>query len=64
MLTYEQLLAKVEQLEKLNKWYEEQLKLNRKKMFGASSERSDMDQLNLFNESEAEAQPISLEPTC
>lgn len=70
MLTYEQLLAenealsqKNEQLEKLNKWYEEQLKMNRKKMFGASSERSDMDQLNLFNEAEAEAQPISPEPT-
>jgi len=70
MLTNEQLLAenkvlaqKVEQLEKLNKWYEEQLKLNRKKMFAASSERSDMEQINLFNEVEAEAQAISPEPT-
>lgn len=70
MLTYEQLLAENEalkqdnaKLEKLNKWYEEQLKLNRKKLFGASSERSDMDQLNLFNEAESEAQPISPEPT-
>ena len=70
MLTYEQILAEnkalsqeIEKLQKLNKWYEEQLKLNRKKMFGSSSERSDMDQLNFFNEPESEEQPISLEPT-
>lgn len=67
MQTNEQILAenealklKVEKLVKLNRWYEEQLKLNRKKLFGNSSERSDMDQISLFNE--AEAEPIAVEP--
>lgn len=52
-------------LEKLNKWYEEQLKLSRKRMFGASSEKTDeaQEQLNLFNEAEAEHVPINPEPT-
>lgn len=70
MLLYEQLSAEnkalkneIEKLKKLNKWYEEQFKLSRKKMFGASSERSDMDQLNMFNEAEAESQAIAVEPT-
>lgn len=59
-------IEKIEQLEKLNKWYEDQLKSNRKKMFGASSERNEYEgyeQLNLFNEAEAERVPISEEPT-
>ena len=47
------------------KWYEEQLKLNKKKMFGASSEKTDdvMEQFNFFNEAEAEHTPINPEPT-
>lgn len=58
--------VKIEELEKLNDWYIRQLKLNRKKMFGASSEKSehaDSEQLNLFNEAEAERPLIAAEPT-
>jgi len=59
------LKARVQELEILNKWYEEQLKLNRQKQFGSSSEKSqrdDLAQLNLFNEAEAERQPFMTEP--
>lgn len=61
----EELKKRVQELETLNKWYMEQLKLLRQKKFGASSEKSnrdDQEQLNLFNEAEAERQPIALEP--
>jgi transposase len=61
----EALKARVQELELLNKWYMEQLKLSRQKQFGASSERSqheDTAQLNLFNEAEAERQPLVAEP--
>lgn len=46
-------------------WYEEKLRLQQKRMFAASSERTDMDsvQVRLFNEPEAEAQPEAEEPT-
>ena len=59
------LKARVQELELLNKWYMEQLKLSRQKQFGASSERSqyeDTAQLNLFNEAEAERHPFVPEP--
>ena len=59
------LKARVQELEVINKWYMEQLKLLRKKQFGISSEKSkrdDQEQLNLFNEAEAERQPIAIEP--
>jgi transposase len=59
------LKARVQELEALNKWYMEQLKVLRQKQFGASSEKSNRDdlaQLNLFNEAEAERQPIAIEP--
>ena len=59
------LKKRVEELEALNKWYMEQLKLLRQKQFGASSEKSkrdDQEQLNLFNEAEAERQPLVAEP--
>lgn len=61
----EALKARVQELEILNQWYMEQLKLSRQKQFGASSERSqheDAAQLNLFNEAEAERQPFVAEP--
>lgn len=70
--THKELLDEIEvlksqnlKLEKLNKWYEEQLKLNKKRMFGASSEKTDEapTQLNFFNEAEAERVPINPEPT-
>lgn len=45
------------------KWFEEQLRLSRHRRFGASSERSDDNQLQLFNEPEATANPVFAEPT-
>jgi len=47
------------------KYYEEQLKLNKKRLFGSSSEKTEecYEQTNLFNEAEAERQPINVEPT-
>ncbi|MEA4884634.1 MAG: IS66 family transposase, partial [Clostridia bacterium] len=45
------------------KWREEQFRLNQQRRFGASSERSDDTQLQLFNEAESEAQPLLAEPT-
>jgi transposase len=64
----EGLKSQISMLQKLNKWYEEQLKLNKKRMFGASSEKTfeplEADgQLNMFNEAEAERVPINPEPT-
>lgn len=38
-------------------WYESQLRLGAQRRFGASSEQSDMRQLELFNEAEAHATP-------
>lgn len=45
------------------KWFEEQLRLSRHRQFGASSELSDDNQLRLFNEPEATANPVFAEPT-
>jgi len=45
------------------KWFEEQLRLSRHRQFGASSERTDPNQLRLFNETEATANPVFAEPT-
>lgn len=56
----------IKKLEALNNWYVQQLLLNRKKLFGTSSESSKYDgteQLNLFNEAEAERIAITPEPT-
>ena len=47
---------------KLN-WYEEQYRLSQHRLFGSSSERTLLDQINLFNEAEAETQPNIAEPT-
>ena len=76
--TYEELLAqnsalkkqtkylaeKVDKLEKINQHYLEQLKLSKKKIFGASSEQmtEGYEQLNLFNEAESERTPLLPEP--
>lgn len=60
-----ELKARVQELEALTQWYREQLKLSRQKQFGPSSERSPHDgaqQINLFNEAEAERQPFTPEP--
>lgn len=47
---------------KLN-WFEEQFRLSQQKRFGASSERTHPDQLELFNEAESDANPAAEEPT-
>jgi len=46
-------------------WYEEQFRLQQKRLFAASSERTDTDsaQLRLFDEAEVEADPAAEEPT-
>lgn len=45
------------------KWYEEQFRLSRHRRFGASSEKTEPEQLNLFNEAEDTANPKAEEPT-
>ena len=47
---------------KLN-WYEEQFRLSQQKRFGRSTEKTNPDQLLLFNEAETEAKPEAPEPT-
>ncbi len=61
-LTLEQQVA---ELAAKVKWYEEQFRLSQQKKFGRSSERTHPDQLELFNEAEAEAgaDPAHAEPT-
>jgi hypothetical protein len=44
-------------------WFEEQFRLNRQKQFGASSEKTDTEQINLFNEAEDNAAPKQEEAT-
>ena len=68
--TIERLNDKVVQLEQQNaelvarlKWYEEQFRLSRHKQFGASSEKTQTEQLSLFNEAEDTANPKAEEPT-
>lgn len=78
--TIEELLQRLEMLEKQNaeleaklkrqsaleaklKWTEEQLRLLQKNRFGFSSEKTNPDQLELFNEIENEANPDLPEPT-
>lgn len=47
---------------KLN-WFMEQFRLKQHQQFGASSERTEPEQQQLFNEAEAEAQPSLTEPS-
>lgn len=44
-------------------WMMEQMKLSKHKQFGASSEKSEYDQLSFFNEAEKEANKKLEEPT-
>lgn len=39
-------------------WFEEQFRLSQQRRFGKSSEQTSADQLNLFNEAEAEPNPV------
>ncbi len=43
-------------------WFEEQFRLHQHRQFGASSEKTNQDQQQLFNEAEAEAKPALAEP--
>ncbi len=43
-------------------WLEEQFRLSQQKRFGTSSEQTHPDQLQLFNEAEAAANPSAPEP--
>lgn len=47
---------------KLN-WYEEQFRLSQQKRFGKSSEKTDPDQISIFNEAEKESRDNINEPT-
>lgn len=67
--TTEQLQARCATLEKENaelaakvKLLEQQFRLSQKRQFGASSEKTDANQLSLFNEAEATADPATEEP--
>ncbi|WP_139903941.1 IS66 family transposase [Clostridium thermarum] len=53
-----------EQAELRLKWYEEQYKLNKQRLFGKSSEKNIDGQINMpiFNEAESERQPFTAEP--
>lgn len=56
------LTHQVEELTAKLNWYEEQFNLSHQKRFGSSSERTDSDQLSLFNEAEKESRPGKEEP--
>lgn len=57
-----ELKERITELEALVKYYEEQFRLAQHRQFGASSEKSEYDQLNLFNEAEATADANVPEP--
>jgi transposase len=58
----EELTSAVEDLSLKLKWYEEQMNLAKLKRFGASSEATGQQMLDLFNEAEAEQNPKTAEP--
>jgi transposase len=53
----------IEELTAKLKWYEEQFRLSKQKRFGASSEKTDSDQLSIFNEAEKESRLNKEEPS-
>lgn len=59
---YVKLSDQVEELAAKIAWYENQIRLAKHQKFGASSEKTAIDQLNFFNEIEATADPQSEEP--
>jgi len=59
---YESLKAQLAELSQQNKWLMEQMRLSKHRQFGASSEKSEYDQPNLFNEAEASADEKAPEP--
>ncbi|GFN33179.1 IS66 family transposase [Paenibacillus xylaniclasticus] len=56
------LMRENEELKAKLRWYEEQLGLAKRRQFASSSEQTHPDQLLLFNEAEAEANPSKEEP--
>lgn len=61
--TIEELKVENEQLKQQNQWLLEQVRLSKHKQYGTSSEQSNVDQLNLFNEAEATADMTAPEPS-
>lgn len=59
----EKLEMEKETLEAKLKWYEEQLRLSQHQKFGTSSEKTNPDQLSLFNEAEGTSNSTIEEPT-
>lgn len=61
---YLKLSLEKEQAELQLKWYQEQYRLSKQKLFGKSSEQNIDGQISLpiFNEAESERQPINIEP--
>ncbi len=59
----ESLKAENEQLKQLNQWLMEQVRLSKHKEYGASSEQSNINQMNLFNEAEVSADLKAPEPS-
>ncbi len=52
---YEDLKTRCTELEQQVQFFMEQIRLSRQKQFGSASEKSEYDQISLFNEAEAEA---------
>jgi transposase len=59
---YEALKAQNAELSQQVKWLMEQMRLARHRQFGSSSEKSEYDQINFFNETEAAASACAFEP--
>lgn len=59
---YEALKANAQQLQQQVDYLLEQVRLARRRQFGASSEKSEYDQINLFDEAETYAMPLAAEP--
>ena len=59
---YTAMKESITKLEALVKYYEEQFRLAKHRQFGASSEKSEYDQLSLFNEAEVTADENIAEP--
>ncbi len=57
------LIQQIEELTAKLNWYEEQFRLSQQKRFGSSSEKTNLDQLSIFNEAEKESRPEKEEPT-
>jgi transposase len=59
---YDSMRAEIAELNQKVEWLMQQFRLTQRRRFGASSEKSEYDQLNLFNEAEATADANVAEP--